>query len=235
MSRTAAILQPNYIPWRGVFDLINRVDVFVMFDDVQYTKKDWRNRNKIKTAQGAKWLTVPVQYSQTNPQQIRHVRINSDIDWQHQHLSAISDAYRLSPHFAWMSDILDELYLGQTFDSISDLAILSTQLLAAKMGLSVEWRKSSEFGLSGNKDGERAIRLCRAVGATRLLNGPSSRGFMNEQLFADKGVELDYLKYSYAPYRQLHGPFLDRMSALDLLFNCGSESLKHISTVEQGV
>lgn len=229
MSKTAAILQPNYIPWRGVFDLINCVDVFIMFDDVQYTKKDWRNRNKIKTAQGEKWLTVPVNYSQSAPQQICDVRINSQIDWQEQHLSAINTAYHASPHFEWGQSLLHELYAARTFEYISDVAVLSTQLIAEKFGLTVEWQKSSEFGISGNKNGERAIRLCHAVGATRLINGPSSRGFMNEQLFADEGISLNYMEYSYPPYSQLHGPFIDRMSALDLLLNCGPDSIRYIS------
>lgn len=230
--KTVAILQPNYIPWKGVFELMRRVDAFVFFDDVQYTKKDWRNRNRIKTSYGIKWVTVPVRYSQSNPQPIHRVEIDNSQSWQDKHFAAIQSAYREAPFFESALPLLHDLYKSNRFSHIADLSIYSTKKIADAFDIRTQYYRSSELGVEGAKDGSRAIAICRAVGATHFINGPSSKGFLNENLFSEAGISLEYMTYSYPEYAQLHGPFVHEVSALDLLFHCGPDSLRFLNASE---
>lgn len=219
-----AILQPNYIPWKGVFDLISRVDCFVFYDDVQYTSKDWRNRNKIKTLDGDLWLSVPVRTKGRSRQLIYEAEIESGAKWQEKHFRSIRSSYSKAPFFSEFEYILDDLYLAREWLSISDLAMYSTKLLAKALNIETEWFKSSDLGQHGSKDGEKALKICSLLGADHFINGPSSRGFINDSLFIERGVSLEFIEYDYPEYPQLHGPFVHQVSVLDVLFNCGPKS-----------
>lgn len=219
-----AMLQPNYIPWKGVFDLISRVDVFVFYDDVQFTKKDWRNRNLIKTSQGTSWLTVPVLTSGLRTQRIHETKIASNSGWQEKHRKAITNAYIRAPFFADFEFILDEIYANQRWENISELDVFSTKLICEVLGINVEWYLASEIGLDGSKDGEKVINIAKELGANHFINGPASRPFMNQGLFDQADIHLEFIDYEFPEYPQLHGDFVHGVSVLDVLFNCGPRS-----------
>lgn len=223
-----AILQPNYIPWKGVFDVINRVDVFVFYDDVQYTVKDWRSRNKIRTAQGDIWLSVPVLSGGRHNQRICDALICQSSKWQNKHYKALKTNYQKAKFFKDYEYILDEIYLANRWEKISELNIFSTKLIARVLGIEVEWYKSSDLSQTGAKDGEKAIKICKLLDCDVLLNGPVSREFMDESLFIKSNVKLEYMEYVYPEYPQLHRPFAHQVTVLDVIFNCGPGARKFI-------
>jgi hypothetical protein len=224
--KKVAMLQPNYIPWKGVFDLISRVDVFVFYDDVQYTKRDWRNRNKIKTKDGELWLTVPV--NAHRGQLICEVEIDQSSDWQMNHFKTIKNSYAKAPYFKDYEFLLEEIYLKTKWSKISELDIFATKLIASKLGLSPEWVLASDLRIEGNKDGEKIINICKKLGCNYFINGPAAKAFMDEDKFKEAGIELDYIEYSYPEYSQMHGDFIHGVSVLDTLFNCGPDSSRFI-------
>lgn len=224
--RKVAMLQPNYIPWKGVFDIIQRVDVFVFYDDVQYTTRDWRNRNKIKTPQGDQWLTVPV--LQDREQLICEAQIDLTKNWQTKHYKAIESAYAKAPYYSDYRFLLEEIYLKQEWKKISELDIFSTQLIAKTLGLQPQWAIASELKKSGSKDGEKIIEICKELDCNQMLNGPSSKAFMDEKKFQDNHIQLSYMEYSYPEYSQMYPPFSHQVTVLDVLFHCGPEAKKYI-------
>ncbi len=223
-----AILQPNYIPWKGVFDLIDRVDIFIFYDDVQYTVKDWRSRNRIRTTHGDIWLTVPVKTKGLGEQLICDAEIDMSSNWQRKHYKALKINYQKAMYFKEYEYLLEEIYLRNSWAKISDLNIYSTQLLAKALGIEVEWHKSSDLEQSGNKDGEKVVKICKMLGCDYFINGPTAKAFMNEELFRENGIVLDYMEYGYPEYRQLHQPFTHQVTVLDTIFNCGPEARKFI-------
>lgn len=225
-----AILQPNYIPWKGVFDLINRVDVFVFYDDVQYTVKDWRNRNIIKTPHGDKWISVPVIHKGRRNQLICEAEINNAENWQKDHYKTIKFSYSKAKYFDNYHYILKEIYFENKWDKIADLNIYATKLIAKALGAEIEWIRSSDLKFDGGKDGEKVIKICKHLNCNYFINGPASKPYMNEKLFNEAEIALDYMEYNYNEYEQLYPPFNHYVSILDLLFNCGQESIKYIKT-----
>ena len=226
--RKIAILQPNYIPWKGNFDLINMVDVFVFYDDVQYTVKDWRNRNKIKTPNGELWLSVPVNHKGKRDQLICEALIDTTTDWQSNHFKSIYNNYKKARYFEIYKYLLEDIYLNNKWEKISDLDIFSTKAIAKALGIEVEWFLSSELKQIGEKDGEKVVKICKLLNCNYFINGPSSKPFMNQALFDEAGIELAYMEYNYPEYQQLYPPFNHYVSALDLIFNCGPDARKYI-------
>lgn len=226
--KTVAMLQPNYIPWKGVFDLIDRVDVFVFYDDVQYTKKDWRNRNKIRTQNGDIWLTVPVK--DRRGQLIYEVNIDNSRNWQKKHYKTIKYNYVKSKGFSEYEYLLDEIYLKSEWEKISDLDIYSTKLISEALHIQTEFILASELKIEGDKSGEKIIRICKKLGCDHFINGPSAKSFMDEQLFADNNIAINYIDYNYVEYQQHYKPFNHHVSILDLIFNCGSESRYYLKS-----
>lgn len=223
-----AMLQPNYIPWKGVFDLINKVDVFVFYDDVQYTSKDWRNRNKIRAPKEDIWLTVPVLTKGLRHQLICDAKINNSQNWKKKHYKTIKANYLKAPFFNEYEWILEDLYINNSWDKISDLDIYATKVLAKVLGIEVEWYRSSDLNQSGDKDGEKIIKICKELDCDYFINGPASKDFMNETLFAEHKIALEYMTYDYPEYKQLVEPFNHYVTVLDLIFNCGPEAGKYI-------
>jgi len=230
--KKVAILQPNYIPWKGVFDLISRVDAFVFYDDVQYTAKDWRSRNRIKTAHGDLWLTVPVLTKGLRDQRICDAVIDPLSKWQTKHYKALKANYHKARYFKPYEYLLEEIYLARRWAKIADLNIFATRLIAEALGLKVEWHRSSDLRQSGSKNGERAINLCKSLACDHFVNGPSARTFMDESLFGQNGIKLDYISYAYPEYEQLHPPFLHEVTVLDVIFNCGPDARAFICMEE---
>jgi hypothetical protein len=223
--KTGVILQPSYIPWRGFFDLVHDADVFVFYDDVQYDKHGWRNRNRIKTAQGTQWLTIPV-LAKGNVSEsvlVKDVAIAWSQDWSKKHLGTLRQSYGKAPFFKDYAPIVEAI-LAKRHERLADLTIELTIELARALGIAhTEFVRSSELGVDGGKT-ERLVRLMKHLGADRYLSGPSARDYIESQLFAAAGVALDYKTYNYPPYEQLHPPFDPQVSILDLLFMKGTEA-----------
>ncbi len=223
---SVAVLQSCYLPWKGYFDIIHDVDLFVFYDDVQFTKHDWRNRNRVPTAQGLVWLTVPVG---TNIDRlICDVSICSH-GWQKKHLHTLQQAYARSPHLTDYSDFLQAALEAKQWTSLSDLNQSLIRQIAARLGITTRFDDSRRYALSGQKQG-RLLDLLTTLGATRYLSGPSGRDYLQENAFHEAGIALDYKDYSgYPPYRQLHdGSFEHGVSVVDLLCNTGPSAPWHI-------
>jgi hypothetical protein len=221
---TCVILQPSYIPWRGYFDLVRKADVFVFYDDVQYDKHGWRNRNRIKTPQGTQWLTVPVRAKGNVAEKIlvKDVETATSPDWAKKHGATIRQSYVKAPFFADVWRELERFWAERT-PMLCDLTIPTTIAIARLLGFERRFLRSSELGIGGGKT-ERLVSIVRHVGADRYLSGPSARDYLEEQRFADAGIALEYATYDYPPYEQLHGPYEPAVTVLDLLFMLGRDA-----------
>ena len=224
------IIQSNYLPWRGYFDFIDDVDLFIVHDDLQFTKGDWRNRNKIKTANGARWITVPVHYTRT-AQLICETRIDYSRHWQRDHRNAIEDSLGKAPYLDDVFGLLQPAWNAQ-HETISDLNVALMTSICQYLQVRTPLRMSSEFDLRASRT-ERLIELLTAVGATTYLSGPTARAYLDERQFAQAGIRLEYKEYVYPPYRQLQEPFEGAVSIVDTIANCGRAArtvLKSLTT-----
>ena len=225
MTRVA-VIQSNYIPWKGYFDIIHDVDLFVFYDDVQYTKNDWRNRNRIKTANGLSWLTIPV--GAHSDKLIYQIDLLDD-RWCRKHWTAITQSYSKAPYFNQYRDFVRYVYLESTWSNLSELnQFLIRHISTQFLGIDTEFRDSREF-LPRGRNLERLIDLLQKVGATEYVSGPTAKGYIDERAFEDAGIRLVYKDYSgYPEYRQPYPPFEHKVSIVDLLFNCGPEAAWNI-------
>ncbi len=231
-DKTVAVVQSNYIPWKGYFDLIRASDTFVLYDDVQYTRRDWRNRNRIKTATGVQWLTIPVEVKGRYTQKIREVRISDD-RWRDDHWKAIRLAYGRAPHFKEFAGPVEHLYSTAESPWLSEINRHFIAGLCDLLGISRELRSSSEFSLSDGKT-ERLLNLCRSLDATRYLSGPAAKDYLDVELFANAGIAVDWMQYDgYPTYPQLHGTFEHGVTILDLLFNTGRDAMSYLRRVPE--
>lgn len=221
-----AILQSSYIPWKGYFDIIQEVDRFVFYDDVQFTPRDWRTRNKIKTANGPLWLTVPAGQSRSR---LIHEVVLEDKSWGRKHWDTLRHAYSKAPFFAEYRPFLEHVYLERRWDSLSELNQYMTKTIATEfLGLRTEFRDSREFGATGQKL-DRLLDLAQKSGATSYLSGPSARDYIVPERFAERGIELAYMSYEgYPEYQQLYPPFEHAVTVLDLLFMTGKDAPQYI-------
>ncbi len=228
--KKVAIVQSNYIPWKGYFDMIAAVDEFILYDDMQYTRRDWRNRNRIKTPHGAQWLTVPVKVKGKYHQKIRDTEI-SDSEWAASHWNALTQNYCRTPYFKEISDWLEPLYLDSSYTHISLLNRRLIEAICNHLQIKTTISNSWDYHLIEGKT-ERLANLCAQSGGTNYISGPAAKGYVDEKVFADTGIELTWFDYSgYAEYPQLWGDFIHEVTILDLLFNCGEhapEYMKHL-------
>jgi hypothetical protein len=221
------IIQSNYIPWRGYFDLMAACDVFILYDEMQYTKRDWRNRNKIKTANGLQWLTVPVKVKGNFHQKISEVKING-VEWRKKHWKSIEMNYQKSTYFNEISELISPVYLQDTFVSLSDLNYALIKKISKYLNISTKIKQSSEFSLPGEKS-ETLASICDQLGAKTYISGPSAKRYLDEQAFNNLNIEVSWFDYDgYQDYLQLWGRFEPSVSILDLLFNCGPTSRQYI-------
>lgn len=219
------IIQSCFIPWRGYFDFIASVDLFIFHDDLQYTKGDWRNRNKLKTPKGTEWLTVPVSYRQVS-QLIQDTPIDHSTDWATKHLHRWQANYRAAPYLDVVLELLSGLGSEQDL-TISQLNIRQIRRICAFLGIHTPMRLSSELAVDGHKT-ERLIALLKKVGASSYLSGPSADAYLDKDAFRRHGIRLEYKSYDYEPYPQLWGAFDGAVSVLDLIANLGPESRNHL-------
>lgn len=231
-GRTVGILQPGYLPWLGFFEQIHRSDIFVLYDDVQYDKHGWRNRNRIKTPQGPLWLTVPVEASLRERPLINDVRIDNRQQWRRKHLGSIRQSYSGARHFERYIGFFEEGY-SREWEFIVDLDLHFITLLCRLLGLGDrQLVRSSDLQVEGERD-ERLLSICRRFEADKFYEGAAGRSYIDTAMFAAGGVRVEFQDYRHPVYEQCHGEFVTYLSVIDLLFNHGDESLA-ILTGEQG-
>lgn len=226
--KVVSMMQPFYIPWKGLFDMIHRSDVFVFYDDVQYVTKNWESRNRIPTANGPVWLSVPVITKDRREQNICDAEINPNEDWQKKHYRTLSLTYAKAPFFKDYAYLLEEFYVQHQWTRLSELNEYTTGRLCDALGIQAEFVRSSDYGYKGTKAGEKIIQLCQTLGCNKLINGPKAGEYMKQELFDEAGIEVEYMEYDYPPYRQLYRPFDPYVTVLDLLFNTGDKAPYYI-------
>jgi hypothetical protein len=227
MGKTIAIIQSNYIPWKGYFDIIRMCDEFMLFDEAQYTRRDWRNRNKIKTPQGPQWLTIPVQVKGKFHQRIDETCVN-DGTWVEEHLKSIKHNYARAGAFKEVYPLLEDLYHRvASISRLSDINYTLLRGLSDLLGIKTPLTWSTDYqSVEGKTD--RLISLCQQAGANEYLSGPSAKSYMDEALFQAAGIKLTYIDYSgYPEYPQIHPPFDHGVSVIDLLLNVGIAEAPH--------
>ena len=225
-----AILQPNYIPWKGYFDLINMVDEFVLYDEMQYTKRDWRNRNRIKTPSGLQWLTIPVRVKGNFFQKINQTQI-SDKNWGKKHWQTIQRNYAKAPFFNDYREIFEDLYLNCNDTYLSDVNYKFIQAINKILGIKTVIKWSSDFDLIDGKT-ERLLGICKACNATIYLSGPSAKTYFNQSLAEKENIQVKWMDYNnYPEYTQLHPPFRHNVTILDLIFNEGPNAAKYMKSL----
>ena len=228
------ILQPSYIPWRGYFDQIRRANLFIFYDDIQYDKHGWRNRNQIKTAQGKQWLTIPVHsHGVTEGIPIKDVRIDWSKPWAKNHLKALTFSYNKAPYFKKYFPLIDSFYARHD-ETLADFTIATTETITRALGiLSTRFMRSSEIlGINGQKT-DRLIQILSKVGAKHYISGPSAHNYIEQDKFDAAGITLEYIKYDYPEYEQLYPPFEPFVSMLDLLFMNGERALDYIVNMQE--
>jgi hypothetical protein len=224
MGKRVAIIQSSYIPWKGYFDIIRSVDEFVLLDDAQYTRRDWRNRNIIKTPAGPRWLTIPVETKGRFDAPIDTIHIAGP--WAAKHWTALHHAYARAPYFVRLAPRFEALY--RSLDEQSMLSVVNRSAIeevCAVLGIETPIRWSREYPVQGVRT-DRLLSICIAAGATEYVSGPSARSYMELNKFAAAGIAVRFVDYSgYTEYTQLHAPFVHGVSILDLLFNLGDNAL----------
>ena len=227
--KKVAILQSNYIPWKGYFDMIAAVDEFILYDDMQYTRRDWRNRNQIKTPQGIQWLTVPVQVKGKCDQKIKDTLIDGS-EWAITHWKALAQNYRRAPHFDEVATLLEPLYM-ESYSHISQLNRRFIQTICHYLGIQTVISNSWDFTLLDGKT-ERLANLSMQAGGTEYISGLAAKDYIVEKVFSDMEIKLTWFDYAgYPEYPQLWGEFSHGVTILDLLFNCGKDSPRYMKYI----
>jgi hypothetical protein len=221
----AAIVQSNYLPWKGHFDIIQEVDVYVFLEDVQYTKNDWRNRNKIKTPFGVKWITVPVKGR--IQKKIYEVEIANSINWIEKQKRQIEASYFRAQFYESFKDEIFEIFL-KNFTTLSELNIFAIKKISKLLGIDAKFLNSRDFVTAGKRD-DKLLEICQQLGADSYLSGPAAKNYIKSEKFSKQKIELIYKDYSgYPEYPQLWGRFDHNVSIIDLIFNCGEKSPYYI-------
>jgi hypothetical protein len=227
VGKTVAIVQSNYIPWKGYFDLMAKVDEFILYDDVQYTKRDWRNRNRLKSAEGVRWLTIPVQVKGRYLQRIDETFV-SDPRWAERHWATLAGWYGRAPFFKHYRELLEGLYRGTRVHELSAINRRFLEVLRDALGIATPLTSSADYASSGQKS-ERLLDICRAAGATRYVSGPAAKKYLDEERFRAAGVEVEWMSYEgYPQYAQQYPPFEHSVSVIDLLLNVGEEAPRYM-------
>lgn len=228
LVKKVAITQSNYIPWKGYFDLINMVDEFVLYDDVQFTKNDWRNRNIIKTNQGLRWLTIPVK-QESSGQLIKDIKI-SDKRWPKKHWATLSQNYPRSKYFKEYKELFEQAYLTFSDEFLKDVNFRFITTVNKILGIDTRIRWSSEFDLVEGQT-EKLLGICKQCGATDYFSGPAAQSYFDEKLAKQEKIKVHWLDYrNYPEYFQLHAPFEHGVSILDLIFNEGPDATRFMKS-----
>lgn len=229
MTNKIAILQSNYIPWKGYFDLMNMVDEFVVFDEAQFTKGDWRNRNLIKTPQGLQWLTIPVEKTGATSKKISEVRV-ADPAWGRKHWASIRQNYSRAAHFHELQEIFQPLFEPSGIRRLSEINLDFVDAIVGFLGIETKIRQSSEFELLPGRT-ERLLHICRQCDASEYVSGPGAQAYFDMELADAEGIRVTWMDYAgYPEYAQLHPPFEHGVTILDLLFNEGPKATRFMKS-----
>lgn len=223
------ITQSNYIPWKGYFDSINSCDVFVVYDDMQYTKRDWRNRNQIKTQNGLKWLSIPVEVSGKFEQKINETKI-ADKSWNKSHLDALKQSYKNAASYKEVFSFIEEIYLTCNFEYLTEINLHFITHINKFLDIITPIKLSSEFNLHEERN-QRLVNICKDLNATDYYSGPAAKAYMDESLFEKESIKVHYFDYSgYPAYTQQFEPFEHGVTILDLLFNTGEQAKQYMKS-----
>lgn len=235
MPKKIIITQSNYIPWKGYFDSMALVDEFILYDDMQYTRRDWRNRNLIKTPQGLKWLTIPVEVKGKFFQKIRDTRV-SDKKWVKDHLKTIQFNYARAKCFKEIFPFLEDVYLqAEKLDYLSEINFLFLRKISDYLNITTPIKFCWEYPYDIQKDkNHRLLEICKLAQASDYYSGPAAQNYMDVKLFNENNIQVHWLDYSgYKEYDQLYPPFEHGVSIIDLLLNMGKESKKYLKNINQ--
>ena len=227
-GKKVAIVQSNYIPWKGYFDIINMVDEFILYDDVQYTKNDWRNRNQIKTRNGKQWITIPV-HQKNLDQRLKDSLVSSDI-WRKKHWKTIIQNYSMARHINDYKNLFEELYLNSNEKLLSEINHRFIVVICGILGIKTKISWSMDYNFVEGKT-EKLVDLCKQACAKEYLSGPAAKDYIDENLFKSEGISIRYMDYSgYPEYNQLFPPFDHAVSIIDLIFNEGPNAQKYMKS-----
>ena len=228
MTRRIAITQSNYLPWKGYFDLIRSVDQVVLYDEVQFTRRDWRNRNRIRTREGLAWLTVPVLVKGKYDQKIESTVV-SDSGWAENHWRTISHNYARASHFTEYSKQFQAFYENSPPENLSQINRHLIEIVLNILDISTQLAWSRDFPVDEVGKTERLVSICLEAGATTYVSGPAAKDYLDVTRFEQNGISVEWFNYvGYPAYRQLHVPFIHEVSVIDLLLNMGPESLQYL-------
>ena len=228
-GKSILITQSNYIPWKGYFDNIHTVDEWVVFDDMQYTKRDWRNRNQIKTPQGLSWLSIPVNVKGKFNQKINETNV-ANPHWGIQHWKTLRANYGTAPYFKTYQAIFEPLYTSNTLQCITDINVQFIHAINSILGITTPIIDSRQFNMDAGKT-QRLVDICIKQQANHYYTGPAAKVYIDEALFNEAGITVHYFDYTHYPeYPQLHGQFTHYVSILDLLFNTGPEAKNYMKS-----
>mgnify|MGYP004526412003 CR=1 FL=1 len=218
-----AVLQSNYIPWKGYFDMINDVDLFIFYDEVQYTKNDWRNRNKIYSKQGLSWISVPVEY--TFGQTIIDTKIKTTQNWQLDHWNKLSNAYKKTPYWDMFKDFFYDVYFNKQWENLYELNRYLIKTISKDfLGITTQFADSRDYHSDGQK-ADKLLSLLHNVGTTEYVSGPAAKDYISDKQFEEIGIKVIWKDYSgYKEYKQVREPFETGVSIVDLLFNTGKNA-----------
>ena len=230
VNKKIAISQSNYIPWKGYFDMIAYVDEFVLYDDMQYTKRDWRNRNKIITPTGAQWLTIPVKVKGKYYQKIKDTEIDGE-SWIKKHWGSIVQNYKKAPYFNELKTILEPLYFEDKYTTLSQCNRRFLEAICSYLEVNTNISNSWDYELVEGKS-RKLLNICLQVGATEYVTGPAAKDYLDVQMFKEAGVKVTWFDYSdYPEYSQAGEHFIHSVSVLDLLFNEGKNSGQYMKYI----
>ncbi len=228
--KRVVILQPGYLPWIGFFDMMAKADVFVIFDDVQYTVRDWRSRNRIKKPDGVLWLTVPIQSKGSREKLIKDVEVDSAQKWQRNHSKNLQSFYSKTPFFEQTMEMIGDLY-EKSFQFLLDVDMDFISKVSHFLGIKAEVCFSSSLPSDGVKD-EKLLSICKHLQATHYLSGNAARDYLREPLFNAEGISVEWHNYQHPVYHQRwlkEQGFISHLSIVDLLFNHGHDALDILS------
>ncbi len=221
-----AIMQPTYLPWLGYFELIDSCDLFIFLDDVQFVRKSWHQRNKIKTPNGELLLTVPVLTKGKLEQQIKDVGINNDLPWRSKHLGSIKNNYQRAPFYKKYIGFVEDIYSREYTDLLTvNMALI--EFIKEQLGVKTKTMLSSQLKVAGDRTG-KIVNICKACRADTLYDAKGAADILDLDLFKANGIEIIFQDYKHPTYNQIHGDFIPYLSALDLLLNVGEKSLEVI-------
>lgn len=230
-NKKTAVVQSSYIPWKGYFDLIHQVEEFIVYDDVQYTRCDWRSRNRIKTANGSTWLTIPIK--RYFKQCINEASV-ANPHWANKHWRSIKHSYSKAEFFPLYEKKFEELYRqASNLVLLSDINILFIKEICCLLGITTNITRSEDYRLEDLDKNRRLLSLCQLSGTTHYLSGPAAMDYLDIDLFTRAEIDIEFINYSIYPiYPQLYGEFVHEVSVLDLLFHCGESALSYITSKE---